>query len=116
MTAGCPGTQVSASNARSLTSVLEATGSDPPGRVPAPGLRTGSYPKEAPASRAARAIIPQTRPSRHALPATAPHPGFSRGCDHPPGDQAYDMGEASTPVMELGGLSGLHRKFVGVMV
>lgn len=49
--------------------------------------------KEAPASRAARAIIPQPaspgRPSTttgpRPRPATAPHPGFPRGCDHPPG-------------------------------
>ena len=55
--------------------------------------------KEAPASRAARAIIPQPaspgRPSTttgpRPRPATAPHPGFPRGCDHPPrGDQANE--------------------------
>src|SRR5205809_6828392 len=98
--AGCPGTRGQCVNARSLTSVLEATGSDPPGQGPSARLLDGllsqgstgitGSPRHHPATRQFRQAQHHNTPTPQ--PATAPHPGFSPDCDHPPGDEAF--GEA----------------------
>src|SRR5580692_8128851 len=81
MTGGLPGDPgQQAHESRSLTSALTAAESDPQGRVPAPGCKTGSDPTNLPASRAARhhptppqaRTDPERRTTNGVTPASSP--------------------------------------------
>ena len=102
--AGCPGTAVTASTARILTGVLEATESDPQVTGPGARLKYGLVSQRSSASRAARTQPAPSGPAPqpdHPAPATARQRTPARHDQHP----GHFHAAATTPPGEKG-LSG----------